>query len=99
MTRCSSSVAAGEVCHIIPWVDRVDTIISARIDGGLVLAGKKAKKEGCCQWVIPGITMRSTSFMMRSKDSLSSGGELGSWRRMSPGETCDLTGYSSTLSM
>ncbi|MCK7532149.1 MAG: hypothetical protein MZV63_14535 [Marinilabiliales bacterium] len=36
-------------------------IISARIEGGLVFAGKYAKKFGLCQWVIPGIIISSKS--------------------------------------
>ena len=39
-TRVSISVAAGEVCQSMHWAPRVAVSISARTDGGLLLAGK-----------------------------------------------------------
>ena len=46
ITTCSSSVAAGEVCHDMHCAPRVATSISARIDGGLWLAGKYPNHPG-----------------------------------------------------
>ena len=39
-TRVSISVAAGEVCHSMHWAPIVAVSISARMEGGLELAGK-----------------------------------------------------------
>ncbi len=39
-TTVSSSVPAGEVCHSMHWAAKVAVSISARIEGGLELAGK-----------------------------------------------------------
>ena len=91
-TRVSSSVAAGEVCQIMHWAPSVAVSISASTEGGLELAGKKAKNPGCCQWVMPG-TMRSRkSAKMRAMGSASSGGAAGSRAAISPGSTWALTG-------
>ena len=45
----SSSAAAGDVSQFIHWAPRAAVIISARTEGGLLLAGKYAKKLGLCQ--------------------------------------------------
>jgi len=46
MVTCSSSVAAGLVFQDIHWAPMVAVSISARIEGGLVLAGKYARNPG-----------------------------------------------------
>ena len=76
----------------IPWTPRPEDSKSARMDGPDVFAGKKAKKLGLCQWVIPGRMMLSRSASTRSKGSPCSGGEWGNRERMSPGFTWESTG-------
>jgi hypothetical protein len=76
-----------------------DMSISASIDGGLVLAGKYAKKLGLCQCEIPGIIILSTSFIRESNDSGFIGGLSGINENISPGFTCDFTGNFSTFSI
>ena len=48
--------------------------------GPLALAGKYAKKDGCCQCVIPGRMISSTSRKNASNGSPVSGGSGGSAR-------------------
>ena len=90
----STSVAAGDVCHNMHCAAIVLTSISASIDGGAALAGKYAKKRGCCQWVIPGITIASKSSIIASIDSPPSGGEFGNCAAVSPNAVCARTGRS-----
>jgi hypothetical protein len=78
---------------------RAAIIISARIEGGLVFAGKYAKKLGFCQCVIPGIIISSKSFINVVKGTGFKGGLSGILLLMSPGETVDFTGYFSTFSI
>ena len=85
----STSVHAGEVTQLIPCTPSPADSSSPRIDGNDVLDGKYAKKPGCCHWVSPGTTTRSTSAITRSNGSGSVGGCSGSCERTSPGATVD----------
>ena len=91
-TRVSSSVQAGLVAHSMPCTPSPPASNSPRIDGPEVLAGKKAKKFGDCQWVMPGRISRSMSARIASKPSPCSGASGGSERYTSPGATCERTG-------
>ncbi len=93
---CSSSVAAGAVCHDITLVARTAATISASTAGGLALAGKYAIHPGCCQCVMPGITSASKSFQMAANGSAASGASGGRARRRSPGATAGVTRRAST---
>jgi hypothetical protein len=62
------------------------------MDGKEALAGKKAKKCGDCQCVMPGSIIRSMSARIDSNDSGFSGAVAGSIARICPGRTCDMTG-------
>src|SRR6056300_2117225 len=92
MTLVSISVAAGEVCHNMHCAAIVDVMISANIDGGLAFAGQYAKKRGCCQCVIPGITMRSKSDMISDMSVPVSGALCSNCCAISPGFVCARTG-------
>ena len=81
------------------WAPRVAISISARIDAGLVFAGKYAKKLGFCQCVIPGIIISLKSLMRESNDSACRGGLSGILSNISPGFTVDFTGQLSTFSI
>jgi len=97
-TCVSNSVHAGLVIHSMPWMPSPDESKSARIDGPDRLAGKKAKKFGDCQCVMPGRITRSKSASNAPNGSGSSGGCGGSCARIWPGSTCANTGYRSTVS-
>ena len=88
----SISVHAGLVAHTIPLTASPAVTSSPRIAGGDELAGKKPKKPGDCQWVVPGSTIRSTSASSASKGSGSSGAERGSIAAISPGAVVASTG-------
>ena len=60
--------------------------------GPEALAGKKAKKFGDCQWVIPGMTISSMSDSHFSTPSPPAGGRGGSFARTSPGRAGESTG-------
>ncbi len=65
-TCVSSSVQAGLVAHSMPCTPRPAESNSPRMDGPELLAGKKAKKLGDCQWVMPG----RISFLNISQDGV-----------------------------
>ena len=71
--------------------------MSPRIAGPVELQGKKAKKLGDCQWVIPGRIFSFISANTASKVSPSSGGWSGNCLRMSPGADWESTGNESTF--
>ena len=81
-TCVSSSVQAGLVAHNMPCTPRPAESNSPRMDGPELLAGKKAKKLGDCQCVMPGRMSFSTSARMASKGSPLSGGSGGSDARI-----------------
>ena len=66
MTCVSNSVQAGLVSHSMPCTPNPADSSSPKIDGPELLEGKKAKKLGDCQCVMPGMMMRSTSASMAS---------------------------------
>jgi hypothetical protein len=69
-----------------PRLGSADAIgIGSKSGRSLAFAGKYAKKFGLCQWVIPGITIRSMSAIQASKGSPCAGGSTGRSERMEPG--------------
>jgi hypothetical protein len=95
-TCVSSSVQAGLVAQSMPCIPNPAESNSPRIDGPELLAGKKAKKLGDCQCVMPGKMSLSTSARMASKGSPRDGGSAGSEARICPGLTAEQTGSDST---
>src|SRR3984885_5652857 len=81
-TCVSNSVQAGLVAQSIPCTPSPDESKSPRIAGPDALAGKKAKKFGDCQCVMPGRISFSTSPRIASKDSPFAGGFTGSEARI-----------------
>src|SRR5512132_1753923 len=79
ITCVSISVQAGLVAQSIPCTPRPAESSSPRMLGYELLLGKKAKKLGDCQCVMPGIMMSSTSRMILSNGSPDCGGEDGSF--------------------
>src|SRR5580692_3056171 len=73
-TWVSNSVQAGLVAQSIPCTPNPDESRSPRIAGPDALAGKKAKKLGDCQCVMPGRISFSMSPKIASKDSPLDGG-------------------------
>ena len=51
-------MTAGLVAQSIPWAPMPLESRSPRTPAGEELAGKYAKKRGCCQWVTPGEQVR-----------------------------------------
>src|ERR1700683_3695282 len=94
-TCVSSSVQAGLVDQSMPCTPRPDERRSPRIPGPEPFDGKKAKKFGDCQCVMPGRINFSTSFNNASKGSPRAGAFAGSEARISPGFTCASTGNDS----
>ncbi|MEZ4769538.1 MAG: hypothetical protein R2844_14050 [Caldilineales bacterium] len=92
-TCVSSSVQAGLVAHSMPCTPSPDDSMSASMAGKEALAGKKAKKLGDCQWVMPGMISGSMSASIAANGSPCSGAWAGRPARISPGCTCDNTGY------
>src|SRR5580700_10423719 len=81
-TCVSNSVQAGLVAQSIPCTPSPEESKSPRIAGPDALAGKKAKKFGDCQCVMPGTINFSTSPMIASKDSPFDGGLDGNEARI-----------------
>ena len=98
MTRVSTSVAAGLVAQSMPCTPSPDESRSPRMAGPDTFAGKYAKNDGCCQWVMPGITISSMSASRAKMSSPPAGGSSGSPAAMSPGCTRERTGIVSTRS-
>ena len=84
-TSNSSSVDAGAVRQRKPTLFSVAASSSARIPGSEPDTAKYAKNRGCCQCVTPGSRISSRSRSTASKLSACSGGDAGSFARMSPG--------------
>ncbi len=84
----------------IPCTPRPAESSSPSTAGPDALAGKYAKKDGDCQWVMPGSTADSRSWKMASHPSRppspSSGGCSGSLAATSPGASCERTGNDSS---
>src|SRR5271170_6352937 len=80
-TWVSSSVHAGLVAQSIPCTPNPEESKSPRIAGPEALAGKKAKKLGDCQCVMPGRISFSMSPKIASKDSPLAGGVVGNEAR------------------
>ncbi len=94
--RPSSSVAAGDVAQLMHCAPIVAVSISARMEGGLLFAGKYPKNDGCCQCVIPGTIAFLKSANIAANGSPSGGGWRGICRVISPGAAVGLTGKRST---
>lgn len=94
--RTSISVAAGAACHVNPTVFMADAMRSPAMAAALLVAGKKAKKLGLAQWVMPGTTEAVSSFMVTSNGAEDVGGADRSWSRRYPGLTSGSTGSDST---
>jgi len=92
----SISVAAGLACQVKPTVFMAEAMSSPAMAAALLVEGKKAKKLGLAQCVIPGTTASRTSFMTTSKGADEVGGAGCSWRRRYPGSTAGSTGRDST---
>ena len=95
----STSVHAGPVTQLMPCTPSPAVSRSPRIAGYDELAGKYAKKLGCCQWVNPGTMTRSVSAITASNPSGVVGGCSASCARTSPGWTVDVTRCCSMFSM
>jgi hypothetical protein len=92
ITCVSSSVQAGLVAQSMPCTPSPEDSRSPRMEGPEPLAGKKAKKLGDCQWVMPGRIFSSISARIRSKGSGCSGGCAGREARIWPGAALESTG-------
>ena len=92
-TCVSSSVQAGLVAQSMPCTPSPAESSSPRMAGPEALAGKKAKKLGDCQWVMPGRMISLHVAQHRGEGlALLRAGAAGSMARISPGCTCDRTG-------
>ena len=85
ITSVSSSVAAGDVRHVIALTFRGAVMISPRIPGAVVVHPKYPRNIGCAQCTMPGTMSRSTSPRILSNGSACSGGCDGSLARIAPG--------------
>ena len=94
----SSSVAAGEVAHPIALTFSVAISSSARIPGSEPVFAKNAKNLGWFQSVSPGTISSSKSRRTSANGSAVSGGDAGSFARISPGRTRVITGRSPIVS-
>jgi hypothetical protein len=94
--RDSSSVAAGAACQVNPTVFSAEATSSPAMAAALLVAGKKAKKLGLAQCVVPGTTVARSSLTATSNGAEDAGGVGLSLRRRYPGLTFGRTGNDST---
>ena len=95
-TVSSSSVAAGDESHVIPFTFSAAISSSARIPGSEPVFAIHAKNRGWFQCVSAGRTSSSRSRSIASNVSPCSGAASGSCARSSPGATVAATGSSPT---
>jgi hypothetical protein len=97
-TMVSSSVAAGEVFHVIALTLSAAAAISPRSAGPLLVLPKYPRNAGCPQWTIPGITTASRSSRIRSSGSPDAGMVAARRAVTSPGRTRGRIARSSIVS-
>ena len=92
ITTSSTSVAAGDVCQLMPCAPSPAAARSPSTEARLVFEGKYAKKPGWFQCVMPGTTASSSAAIASASRPPSAGGSSGKRARMAPGATGLITG-------